>query len=193
MTPRAQITPPPSRPKIQPERPATPRKREVTLRLPGPKLMVLMLIAVCLVGVGAFMVVTRLNRHDPLPANIKCQANFPLYYPTKVPAGFRFDEAAYDPETHVVTYDYSTVDGNKVYFSLQPKPAHFNFNDFNKKQISGGSQVSTSIGTATVGVLQKQTVSSLVTDKTWILIGAGGKINISQLTQISQSMAPVRK
>jgi hypothetical protein len=130
---------------------------------------------------------------DPLPVKIKQEANFPLYYPTKVPTGFRFDEAAYDTETQVVSYDYSTIDGSKIFFTLQPKPANFDFNKFNNKQISGGTQIATKFGMATVGVLQKQTVSSIVTDKTWILVGSGEKVNIQQLEQISQDLAEVKE
>jgi hypothetical protein len=144
------------------------------------------------VVIAAFIFFTH-GHNDPLPEKIKREANFTLYYPTKVPSGFRFDEVAYDSSTKVVTYDYSTIDGDKIFFSLQPKPRNFNFNDFNKKQISGASQISTPLGTATLGVLQKQTLSSIVTDKTWILIGAGQNVNLQQLEQVTQSLVPASR
>jgi hypothetical protein len=166
----------------------TGRKREVTLRLPGWRLLVIGFVVVCAL-VGAFLIFNQHLHSDPLPKSVKEQAHFPLYYPTKVPPKFRFDSAAYDASANVVTYDYSTPDGGKIFFSLQPKPSNFNFDDFRKKQLSGAHQVSIPLGTATIGVLQGQTVSSVVTDKTWILIGSGEKVSIDQLEKVSQSLA----
>jgi hypothetical protein len=148
-------------------------------------------IVVVAVITGAVIFVVRNSQHDPLPADVKQEANFALYYPKEVPSGFHFDQAKYDASTRVVTYDYTTSDGNKLYFSLQPKPAKFNFDNFNKKQLAGAHQTETPVGTATIGILQQETVSSVVTDKTWIIISAGEKVSLDQLDQVSRSLAPV--
>jgi len=164
----------------------------VYVRLPRPGLKVLAAIVAIVVAVAAVVIfVARPGGHDPLPADIKKEANFTLYYPKKVPEGFHFDNALYDASTHVVTYDYTTNDGNKLYFSLQPKPSNFNFDNFNKKQLSGAHQTDTPIGAATIGILQQETVSSVVTDKTWVLISAGEKVSLDQLEQVSKSLTPV--
>jgi hypothetical protein len=167
--------------------------RELRIKIPrfSLKLVIICVVVICVVGGGIFFALNR-SGHDPLPYTVKQQAHFQLYYPTFVPDGFRFDEAAYDPSTKVVTYDYSTINGNRIYFSLQPKPAGFNFDKFNKKQLTGTSQVATPLGTATVGVLQEQTVSSIVTDKTWIIISSGEKVSLDQLQQVSKSLKPVK-
>ena len=168
--------------------------REITFKLPRLRILLGVAAVICAAIAATAILVVSLHKsqHDPLPANIKQEASFPLYYPTKVPNGFHFDQAAYDSSTKVITYDYSTVNGNKIFFSLQPKPAHFNFDDFNNKQITGASQVTTPLGTATVGVLQKQTVSSIVTKDTWILIGAGTHVNLQQIEQVSQNLTPAK-
>jgi hypothetical protein len=124
---------------------------------------------------------------------VKEQASFPLYYPTDLPKGFRFDQAAFDASVNVLTYDYSTVDGNRIYFSLQPKPKKSDYDRFSKKQLTGPSQIETQVGQATIGVLQGQTVSSVLTDKTWILITSGENVNLQQLEQVSQSLRAVKK
>jgi hypothetical protein len=150
-------------------------------------LMVTVLAVVIIIVVVITLIVSK-TPPDPLPESVKSKANFTLYYPTSIPAGFHFDEAAYDPSTHVVTYDYTTSEGDKLYFSLQPKPGNFDFNNFYKKQLSGTIQTSTPLGIANIGVLQKETVSSIVANKTWIIIGAGGNVNIALLEQVSKSL-----
>lgn len=169
------------------------RPRELRIRLPQFRLKTLLVLAViaCLAGIAALFLISNSSR-DPFPESVKQQAHFPLYYPTELPEGFRFDQAAYDASVNVMTYDYSTPDGNRIYFSLQPKPKKFDFDRFNKKQLTGTSQVETPVGTATVGVLQEQTVSSVVTDKTWVLITSGEKVSLQQLQQVSQSLRPVK-
>ena len=167
--------------------------RELRIRLPGTRFLVvaagLMAVVIIVVILGLFL---HGRSHDPLPAAIKKEANFTLYYPKQLPPGFHFDEAKYDPSTKVVTYDYTNSAGNKIYFSLQPKPANFNFDAFNKKQLSGAHQIDTPVGTATIGILEQETVSSVVTDKTWLLIGAGEKVSLDQLEQASKSLAAVK-
>ena len=172
--------------------PRTPR--ELRIRLPRfrPVILTAGVIALALV-ISVAAIVAHGRSHDPLPADIRQEAGFTLYYPAHVPTGFRFDEAKYDPSAKVVTYDYANADGNKIYFSLQPKPANFDFNDFNKKQLSGAHQIDTPVGTATIGILQPETVSSVVTNKTWILISAGEKVSLDQLEQASKSLTAVNR
>lgn len=168
--------------------------RELRIRLPNFRsiLAIISMVAVIII-VGIVVFVFQGRAQDPLPADVKQEANFTLYYPRKLPAGLHFDKAIYDSSTRVVTYDYATDIGNKLYFSLQPKPEGFNFDDFNKKQLSGAHQTSTPVGVATIGILQQETVSSVVTDKTWILISAGEKISLDQLEQVSKSLTPVKQ
>lgn len=177
---------------VEPEGPES--KKELRIRLPGFRFVA---VTVGILVVIVIAVITGLVLHgrsrDPLPADIKQEAGFRLYYPEQVPAGFHFDEAKYDSSAKVVTYDYTNTDGNKIYFSLQPKPANFNFNDFNKKQLSGAHQIDTPSGTATIGILQQETVSSVVTDKSWVLISAGEKVSLDQLEQVSKSLTPVKQ
>jgi hypothetical protein len=165
------------------------------MRIRPPRLSrKLLIIPVAIVVIaGTAILFTRGSQPDPIPADIKQQADFTLYYPKKLPADFHFDEAKYDASSRVVTYDYSTKEGNKLYFSLQPKPSGFNFDDFDKKQLSGAHQTDTPIGTATIGILQQETVSSVVADKTWVLISGGEKISLDQLEQVSKSLAPASK
>lgn len=171
------------------------KRRELRIPLPrlGSRKLLVPAMALIVVMAGATVFFARDSQHDPIPASIKQKAGFTLYYPKSLPAGFHFDEASYDPSTKVVTYDYATNGGNKLYFSLQPKPSSFNFDNFNKKQLSGAHQTSTPIGTATIGILQQETVSSVVTDKTWIIISAGEKINLDQLEQVSKSLTPAKQ
>lgn len=180
----------------EPELPTEPAKTsgKVRIRLLRLDRKLLLVVPVVIVFIaGAAILLTGNSQPDPIPVNIKQEADFTLYYPQKLPAGFRFDEAKYDASTRVVTYDYVADGGNKLYFSLQPKPTGFNFDNFDKEQLSGAHQTDTPIGTATIGILQQETVSSVVADKTWILISAGEKISLDQLEQVSKSLAPAKK
>lgn len=153
----------------------------------------ILLMTIVLATVFSIFIFTKDKVEDPIPSSIKQKVGFSLYYPTKLPDEFRFDEIAYDSEAKVVTYSYSATGGKRLYFSQQKKPDNFNFDDFRNKQLAGSTQLDTNLGKATIGLLQNQTTSSIVTDDTWILISVGGDINIDQLKEVSQNLAKSNK
>ena len=143
---------------------------------------VLILVCVFLL----FFMKNKTLQQDPISSSIRQQVDYTLYYPAKLSNDFQFDEIAFDQETKVVTYKYSSKD-KSIFFSLQKKPDNFNFDEFNK-QMTGVREIKTPLGNGSAGTLQNQTVSSVLADNTWVLITAGPNTTIDDLETASKSL-----
>lgn len=152
----------------------------------------LSLLGLLVAGVMGGFYVLNSAPADPLPQDVKQQAKqegFNLYYPTKLPSSdFYFDQAAYDQADKVVTYKYAAPGGKALYVSIQPKPKDLNYEEFRTKQLTGARQIDTPLGTADIGLLHEVTVSSIITDKEWIMISSGQGVDIGNLEQASRSL-----
>lgn len=155
--------------------------------------IVLIIFVVLILGFISvfFLMNNKASQEDPISNSIKQQVDYTLYYPAKLSDDFHFDEIAFDQETKVVTYKYSSSD-KSIFFSLQKKPDGLNYDEFRNKQMTGIREVKTSIGTASAGTLQNQTVSSLLTDNTWVLITAGPGTSIDDLEQASKALTEIQ-
>lgn len=157
-------------------------------RLKRTKLL-LAVVTVFAIGivVAVFLFNNRSPQENPIPDSVEQQVDYTLYYPAKLSSDFHFDEIAFDEETKVVTYKYSS-DEKSVFFSLQKKPEDLNYEEFRNTQMTGVREVKTPIGTAYAGTLQNQTIGSILTDTTWILMTAGPGTTIDDLEQASKSL-----
>jgi hypothetical protein len=127
---------------------------------------------------------------SPVPKNVAQAVNFPIYYPDpqKLPAGYNLNSFKYVPGQGVLYY-VSYDNGKRLVFTLQQKPSSQDLAAFNKKYIPIHRQVLTLVGTATIGAIGSQTVVSLPTDKTWVIItGPSDIYGTDQLTQVLQSI-----
>ena len=107
--------------------------------------------------------------HNPIPASIRANSSFPLYYPGKLPAGWKLDKSSfYTGPGGVVGYIITGPDGN-LNITLQPKPASFDFNNFYTKQLSGTVQFLTPLGQGAVGKTDGRLVGSLTSSASWAL------------------------
>ena len=140
-------------------------------------------------GVAALQGIARAN--EKIPTEIRAKVDFPLYYPSEVPPGYRIDEESFTATRDVASYAFDGPD-NRVSISVQPKPPGFDFDNFHSKQITGGEPLDTPVGKATIGTLGDRIVSSMVTDRAWILINGPAKTETSVLERLSQRMVEVR-
>lgn len=137
--------------------------------------------------VTIFLFNNRSSQENPIPDSVKQQADYSLYYPAKLSSDFQFKDIAFDEETKVLTYKYSSSD-KTIFFSLQKKPETLNYEEFRNTQMTGVREIKTPIGTAYAGTLQSQTVSSLLNDSTWIFITAGPGTTIDDLEEASRGL-----
>lgn len=145
-------------------------------------------LVVLVVGVFIFIFFTTNHSKQPNPISrsIEQRADFTLYYPAGLSSDFHFDDIAFDEETEVLTYKYSSSE-KTIFFSLQERPGNLNYEAF-RNQMTGVREVKTPLGIAYAGVLQDQTISSLLIENTWIFITAGKGAAVNDLEQASKSL-----
>lgn len=146
------------------------------------------LLLIVLITLLAGIIFSKLREPDsPVPASFRVNTEFSMYYPKALPEGFEYDEIAQDTETGVVTYSIASGE-RKLYFSLQPRPDGFDLEGFNREKITGGRTFETKIGPLTTGVLENQTVGSIVANDTWVLITAGPGTSLDDIENAGKSM-----
>lgn len=124
------------------------------------------------------------RRTSPIPHDITSQVDFPLYYPTELPAGFSLDKNSFTKTNKVVTYVVTYEDDKKLIFNIQARPTNFDFDGFQSK----GKKLKSSLGDAYIGSLGQNTVVSIATSETWVFIGVPSPIDTSALEVILQHL-----
>ena len=138
-------------------------------------------IAISILAVGIFL---HNRENGPIPRVILSQVNFPLYYPTELPAGFSLDKNSFSETSGVVTYVINYDNGKKLIFNTQALPKDFDFDSFQ----GNGKKIGSSLGDAYVGSLGNNTVVSVATDKSWLFIGVPSPINTPAMEVILQHL-----
>jgi hypothetical protein len=130
--------------------------------------------------------------HDTIPKNIRSQANFTLFYPGKLPAGWSVDKSSFyaDRSDQVVGYRIKGPSGN-LGITIQPVPKGFDFNDFYTKRLSYTVQFLTPLGQGAVGTAEGQLIGSLVTTSSWVLTSSNSSnIKSTDIQSIISNLKP---
>ena len=116
--------------------------------------------------------------HQPIvPVSIKTQSRIPILYPTKLPPGFSLVKSSFSiTDEGVVTYYAEDSSRNKIIFTVQERPASFDFDKFYSESLSNSTKFTTPLGEAAVGSASGQLLGSLATDKSWVIITSLSKI-----------------
>lgn len=150
--------------------------------------IIIVIVALVLAGAGSYWFFA-IRSNEPIPANVRSKVSFPLLYPSKLPQGFSIDQKSFSVQSGVVLYSANNPTGDKVAFSVQPRPATFAFDTFYKQGLNGASTFDTPLGQAAVGQANGQPIGSLATDQSWLLISSvSKKVGSSALRQILQSV-----
>jgi hypothetical protein len=158
-----------------------------TLRSRGPiwkrrSLLVLCCVAVLVIIVG--VLAWRSNAaNDLIPAAVRQTADFRLYQPGRLPAGFSLDKGSFRTASQVVTFSISYNDNRKIIISEQPKPSGFDFDLF-YEQFTDKKSIAAPVGKAVMGRYEDADLASVIADKTWILVRAPAGIESVQLEQL---------
>ena len=117
-------------------------------------------------------VTSLLKPPSPFVGKVAAQ-QFPLYFPTKLPEGFKIELGSISqPESNIVVYAISDDKEQRIHISLQAAPEDLNLdpveNTFSNKRV-----VPTSHGDVTVGINKVGSeMANVVADKTWIIINS---------------------
>ncbi len=100
--------------------------------------------------------------------------NFPLYYPTDLPAGYAFGNDSLSSTSNVVLFSLqNTTTGDVISISEQPTPSSkLNLNAFYHNQFDSFSAIATPIGNGVYGKDSQNATISIPSDKTWLIIRA---------------------
>lgn len=132
---------------------------------------------------------------SPVPKSLRQSVSFAIYYPEqkKLPAGYSLDTKSFSsPQRNVIIYRVNHG-GDKLVFSVQPKPSDSEIQKFNSSYIPLRNAFSTPIGQAQIGAFggskSIQTLASLPTySGPWIIVTAPSNISQDQLKQILLSL-----
>lgn len=153
------------------------------------------IIAVAIICAG-FLVVMHTLHHssqlsDPVPLAIRQRVSFKVYFPepANLPPGYTLDTRSFAIVSNVILYTVTSNNNQHLFFSVQPKPSASALQNFYKSHMPLTISVSTSVGTAAIGVLNNETVGSLPTNTdAWVIVTAPLNMNQNQFKRILQSM-----
>jgi hypothetical protein len=145
---------------------ARPQSKPKSRRL--AKILLVLLIVFGLAGGGAWAY-KNYAHPNPFPAQIQTDAQFPLFYPHKLPPGYAVDQNSFNYANSQVIYNAHNG-ANKIVFTIQKAPAGLNFNTFYKQQLTNMHNYTTAYGPAVIGTNDKRQLGSLVADGTWMLL-----------------------
>ncbi len=111
---------------------------------------------------------------DPFSASQRSAAGFTLYFPGRLPAGYKVDMASLDNsvQANIVNFRILDVNGGSIDITEQKPPDNFNFNTF-YNALNNKTSFKAPLGTVTSGDIDdgKTHLTNLVTsDNSWILL-----------------------
>jgi hypothetical protein len=129
---------------------------------------------------------------NPFSKSVTASVQFPLYYPTQVPAGYRVDtKSVTQPQQGVVVFNLIGPRGHKIYLSEEARPVTFDlggfynkFQDLKETPVTDGD---VAVGRVSHGLTE---IASRANNKTWILSNTTANIPLDQLTIMLKSLTP---
>ncbi len=125
---------------------------------------------------------------NPFTAKIMASVQFPLYYPTKLPEGYRVDTKSVTvPQQGVVVFNIIGPHGATLYMSEEARPQSFDLGGF-YNNLQDLKEIGISDGAVAVGRKEGQEIASRANSKTWILSNTTAHIPPDQLTGMMKSL-----
>jgi hypothetical protein len=128
------------------------------------------------------------THRNPFPADIRQNTVTPLYFPTKVPTGFKLNPDSFSQKRGVVLYNFDTPDGDKLHITIEKKPAKYDLNQLYNSTLQDTKTVAVPLGTAHIGTLGLNTMANLVVGDTWIMAVYSQPGATDDLTNIMKSL-----
>jgi hypothetical protein len=125
---------------------------------------------------------------DSIPASIRKSVDYSLYQPGWLPPKAYIQRGTFRATAGIVTF-FITYDGNRqLAVTEQAKPAQFDFAHFYQTQIDGQKVVQTPIGRAVLGTFTGNSLASVTSDQTWVMLSAPDGIAATDLEHIVKSL-----
>lgn len=127
----------------------------------------------------------------PISKSAEATLGFDIYYPDQklLPSGYVLDKNSFSFSDQTIIYTVSYGNNQKLVFSDQTKPSDSEIQTFYAKRMPLNTSLSTSVGKATIGAINSQTVASLPTNtNAWLLITGPSDTNQQNLNQVLKSI-----
>jgi hypothetical protein len=131
---------------------------------------------------------------DPFTTHARSLANFPLYYPTRLPSNYHIDKMSVaNPDNGVIVFNLTNSNNERfIYISEEAKPHSFNFGSY-YEGFSNRINTRTKYGTAILGVVSlnnkgHEEVGSLTSNDTWLIANTTTDIPMDQLASMLKSL-----
>lgn len=177
---------PPQVEQPQPQ-PASPKRAKKTRR-PGGLSLVTALIIVGAAAAGAWLIIGRGS--SPIPKNIQSSANFPIYYPSPVPNGYKLDKKSTLFQNGVLFLYFINKD-SKISMSQQAIPK--NLPDFGliQKSYTAFKKLDIPAGQALVGVdgASRNPIAIIETNTTLINITGTPNTPLDVTKKLAQNLS----
>jgi hypothetical protein len=117
--------------------------------------------------------------------------SFPVLIPEKLPSGFTYKKGSVKTSFGIVLYSLQDGKDKSISFSQQAKPPISNFDDFYNRVLTNRTSVLSTQGKAVLGTNGNQTIGSLITGKSWILLNTTSHIDNHTLSELISSLQPL--
>ncbi len=144
-------------------------------------------------GVAIFQIV--FVPRSPFSSDLVSSVDFPLYYPTSLPAGFHLDTGSISSNNQVVVYGIVNPDRDNgtISISIQAKPSGFNFDDFYTHKLFHPVSRTTSNGTVMVGADDKGVFASLAAADSWVIATSSNKSLPTQVMTVMSGLKEIKR
>ena len=132
-----------------------------------------------LLSTGVFLVLRSpvasfLEPKSPFSEELAQKVDFPLYYPTKLPDGFKIElDSIKQPVDDVVVYAMSDDNGKRINITLQQQPSSLNLEPL-YEVLTDLEAIDTKYGKVNQGISKEGfALTNVTTGKTWVIINSG--------------------
>jgi hypothetical protein len=160
----------------------TPYRRLYRWRLAGGVIFIVIVI------LGAYLFFT-FQDAGTLPKNVTKASNLTLYYPTKLPKGYRLDQSTAKYSGGVVFFTLKDVAGNRqVVFTEQAAPANPPDFDAIQKSYSNFKKISIAGGQGVIGTYRQAPTAIILTNTTLINMSGSSNTPLDTATALVKSL-----
>jgi hypothetical protein len=127
---------------------------------------------------------------SPVPAEMARQAQFDVFYPSRLPSGFAVDRATTRLQQGTLIFIAKNGSGDSIAFTEQAPPKDFDFNKFHDS-LQGGRDLHVPPYRAVTGSAGNGlSVVSIETNRTWIMASSATSLSPADSKLIVSGLRP---
>lgn len=137
------------------------------------KRAIVLIVALLLIGGSGGLAFYQYSKgkQPTIPELVRSKTEIPVLYPAKLPVGYKVVQSSFNITSgNVVAYYAEDGFGHRLNFTVQPRPANFDFEKFYTQIISNSTRFSTPVGEGVVGRANGHLLGSLATSRSWAIV-----------------------